>query len=83
MSIKIGASACLLGRSCNFNGKDLLSEFIKRLPEIAAIEYFPFCPEDSVFGTPRSNLRIVGGDGSDVLDDKARVINEAGEDVTR
>lgn len=83
MKIKIGVSSCLLGTKCNFNGKDLLSSFIETLKESNQIEFVPFCPEDSIFSTPRPNLRIVGGDGFDVLDGKALVINEFGKDVTQ
>lgn len=82
MKMKIGVSACLIGRACNFNGTDLLSEFVRRLPELAPVEYIAFCPEDLIFGTPRPNLRIVGGDGYDVLDGKAKVLNENNTDVT-
>ncbi len=80
--MKIGVSHCLLGANCNFNGKDLLSRFISDLEKIKDVEFIPFCPEDSVFGSPRPNLRIVGGDGHDVLDGTARVIDEFGKDVT-
>lgn len=73
MKTRIGVSACLLGRACNFNGKDLLSDFVRQLPEIAQVEFVSFCPEDSVLGTPRPNLRIVGGDGYDVLNGTAQV----------
>ncbi len=80
--IKIGVSGCLLGAKCNFNGTDLLSNFVKELQENDQVELISFCPEDSIFGTPRPNLRIVGGDGFDVLDGKASVVNEHGNDVT-
>lgn len=80
--IKVGVSGCLLGAKCNFNGTDLLSGFVKELQSKDNVELIPFCPEDKVFGTPRPNLRIVGGDGFDVLDGKASVINEHGKDVT-
>lgn len=83
MALKIGVSSCLLGNKCNFDGNDLLSVFIKKLSENNQIEFVPFCPEDSVFGTPRPNLRIVGGDGDDVLDGKAAVINQNDQDVTK
>lgn len=82
MKLKIGISSCLLGAKCNFNGTDLLSPFIKSLESHPEIELIPFCPENSVFGSPRPNLRIIGGDGDDVLDGKAFVINENGLDVT-
>lgn len=80
--MKIGVSHCLLGSNCNFNGKDLLSVFVKMLQDSEEIEFIPFCPEDSVFGTPRPNLRIVGGDGFDVLAGNAKVIDELEKDVT-
>lgn len=81
--MKIGVSACLLGDQCNFNGKDLLSNFVNGLKQVPQIEFIQFCPEDVVFGSPRANLRIVGGDGFDVLDGKASVINEHNQDVTK
>lgn len=41
------------------------------------------CPEeDGGLGTPRPAAEIQGGDGSDVLDGRARVITKAGVDVT-
>jgi uncharacterized protein YbbK (DUF523 family) len=82
LKTKIGVSACLLGKPVNFNGKDLLNNFVNALSQNVQIELVPFCPEDSVFGTPRPNLRIVGGDGFDVLDGNASVIDEKGRDVT-
>jgi uncharacterized protein YbbK (DUF523 family) len=82
IKIKIGVSGCLLGAKCNFNGNDLLSKFVQELQSNDNMELIPFCPEDKVFGTPRPNLRIVGGDGFDVLDGKAFVIDENGKDVT-
>ena len=80
--IKIGVSACLLGAKCNFNGKDLLSPFLKSIEIQSEVEFITFCPEDFVFQTPRPNLRIIDGDGFDVLDGKAKVIDELGENVT-
>ncbi len=74
-------SACLLGVNCNFEGKnwqnpDLLKEF-------AEGGLFPVCPE--VLGglpCPRDPSEIVGGDGGDVLDGKAKVVSINGVDVT-
>lgn len=83
MALKIGVSSCLLGNKCNFDGNDLLSAFVNSLAENKQIEIVSFCPEDSVFGTPRPNLRIVGGSGDDVLDGKASVLNQNDEDVTQ
>ncbi len=45
---------------------------------------FPVCPE--VLGglpVPRVPAEIKGGDGSDVLNGQAKVVNEVGVDVTR
>lgn len=82
MKLKIGVSACLLGRKCNFNGQDLLSSFVSSLQSLEQVELISFCPEDFAFGSPRPNLRIVGGNGDDVLDGKAKVIDENERDVT-
>ncbi|MCW4002854.1 MAG: DUF523 domain-containing protein [Candidatus Bathyarchaeota archaeon] len=75
-------SACLIGVNCNFEGKNwlnpnLLEEFLKG-------DLFPVCPE--VLGdlpVPRVPAEIQGGDGSDVLAGKAKVVNERDVDVTR
>ncbi len=74
-------SACLLGINCNFEGKNwknnkIMEEFVKG-------ELFPICPE--VLGglsVPRVPSEIQGGDGKDVLDGKASVVNLQGIDVT-
>jgi uncharacterized protein YbbK (DUF523 family) len=43
----------------------------------------PVCPEQlGGLGTPREPMRIVGGTGLDVLNGKARVVNESSVDVT-
>ena len=43
----------------------------------------PICPEQlGGLSTPREQSRIVGGDGSDVLDRRAKVVMESGRDVT-
>ncbi len=74
-------SACLLGRPCRFDGKD------KFTPELAfALEgrnVIAVCPEElGGLGTPRAACQISGGDGADVLEGKARVINDDGIDQT-
>ena len=42
----------------------------------------PFCPEDHGLGTPRTMPDIHGGDGFDVLDGRAKVLDERGADLT-
>lgn len=74
-------SACLLGVNCKYNGKNNLKDEI--------IEYFknkdiiPVCPEQlGGLSTPRLSAEIKGGDGHDVLEGTARIVNSRGEDVT-
>jgi uncharacterized protein YbbK (DUF523 family) len=82
MKIKVGISSCLLGYKVNYQGVDLTVEKVVDLVNEFEMEYFPFCPEDSVFGTPRNKLRIVGGNGDDVWSGQAKVIDQCGVDVS-
>jgi uncharacterized protein YbbK (DUF523 family) len=50
--------------------------------QLPNVRVLTFCPEDLAFGTPRSTPDIHGGDGFDVLDGRARVLNDSGEDWT-
>ena len=50
-----------------------------RLPNVAAVT---FCPETLAFGSPRAPCDIEGGDGSDVLAGRARMISAEGDDWT-
>jgi uncharacterized protein YbbK (DUF523 family) len=75
-------SACLLGRRCRFDGND------KFTPELAFLlegrNVVAVCPEElGGLGTPRASCEISGGDGADVLDGKARVIDSNGVDRTQ
>ncbi len=74
-------SACLLGINCNFEAKNWKNQ--KLFEEFQSGGLFPVCPE--VLGglpIPRVPAEVQGGDGSDVLDGKAKVINIDGVDVT-
>lgn len=74
-------SSCLAGLKVRYDGKDCLYTEIQRLTDEKNAE--TICPE--VVGglsIPRKPAEIVGGDGYDVLDGKAKVINTSGEDVT-
>ncbi len=74
-------SACLIGVNCNFEAKNCLN--LQLFEEFALKDLFPVCPE--VLGglpVPRVPAEIQGGDGSDVLDGKAKVLNMDGVDVT-
>ncbi|MFH8607150.1 DUF523 domain-containing protein [Streptomyces sp. NPDC018029] len=74
-------SACLRGVPCRYDGRD------KALPEldeaVAGRTVVSFCPEAAGgLPTPRRPAELVGGDGHDVLDGTARVVEDTGRDVT-
>jgi len=74
-------SACLLGIPCRYDGgccpHDQLQAWAARG------HVLPICPEVSGgLPTPRPPAEIQGGDGSGVLDGRARVVNIKGKDVT-
>ena len=73
------ASACLLGINCRWNGNS--SPGKKLLPYLPDV--IPVCPEQlGGLATPRDPAQIIDGNGLDVLNGQARVINSAGNDVT-
>jgi uncharacterized protein YbbK (DUF523 family) len=82
-ALRVLSSACLLGRAVAYDGSDYGSfpatQSLFMRPEVRG---FGFCPEDFSFGTPRDMCDIYEGNGFDVLDGKARVLTEAGEDWT-
>ncbi|MEV4760690.1 DUF523 domain-containing protein [Micromonospora sp. NPDC049559] len=72
-------SACLAGTRCAYDGNAAKQEV--PLPDAARVRLV--CPEVmGGLGTPRDRAEIVGGDGFDVLDGRARVLTYRGEDVT-
>lgn len=81
--LRILFSACLAGRQCGFDGSSY-GEYPLALQLIRMCNVQPvlFCPEHFSFGTPRALCDIHGGDGFDVLDGKAQVLTESGEDWT-
>jgi uncharacterized protein YbbK (DUF523 family) len=80
---KVLVSACLVGRPCRFDGRDKLAKELVDALRAEKVEAVPFCPEEAGgLGTPRPAAHIVGGDGDAVVDGKARVVTDHGEDVT-
>lgn len=82
MKPKLLISRCFLGVECAYDGTS------KLIPEIDAIsEVFDLvdvCPEvDGGLMTPRTPSEISGGDGIDVLEQRARVLSSSGEDRTK
>lgn len=74
-------SACLAGVNCRYDGGN---SGLARVREMAASGgALPLCPEQlGGLSTPRAPSEIFGGDGWDVLDGKAFVLNSEGGDVT-
>jgi uncharacterized protein YbbK (DUF523 family) len=73
-------SACLLGIPCRYDGKSELNREILSSKNFMPI---PVCPEQlGGLSTPRQSAYIIGGDGRDVLNKLARVVNNDGVDVT-
>jgi uncharacterized protein YbbK (DUF523 family) len=74
-------SACLVGIPCRYDGGSRPND---QLQDLAARgKVLPICPE--VVGglpTPRPPAEVQGGDGGDVLEGRAQVVNIEGEDVT-
>lgn len=74
-------SSCLAGLKVRYNGSDCFVEKVSKL--IEENQAVAVCPE--VLGglsIPREPAEIVGGDGEDVLDGKAKVVTKSGKDVT-
>ncbi|MEN8702169.1 DUF523 domain-containing protein [Bacillus infantis] len=74
-------SSCLAGQEVRYNGTHCLHEKIRQL--IDQKKAVSICPELlGGFPVPREPAEILGGDGGDVLDGRARVIEKSGREVT-
>lgn len=74
-------SSCLAGLEVRYNGTHCLNNKIRLM--IDQKKALTVCPELlGGFSTPREPAEIIGGDGDDVLDGKAKVIEKSGRDVT-
>jgi uncharacterized protein YbbK (DUF523 family) len=76
-------SGCMAGLQCGVDGTDYgfggaMDDFFAGPLATAC----PFCPEDVGLGTPRGWPDIHGGDGMDVLDGRATVLDQDGNDQT-
>lgn len=81
--LRVLLSACLTGTLCGYDGS-ANGEYPSalKLLNYNTIKIHTFCPEDFSFGTPRAMCDIHGGTGTDVLQGKAKVLTEHGEDWT-
>lgn len=74
-------SKCLAGFPCRYNAAGCADESIVQM--LRRGEAVAVCPEQlGGLPTPRPPAEIVGGDGFDVLDGSARVLDSSGRDVT-
>lgn len=77
----IMVSACLAGKPVRYDGSPATDTMVGQL--IAQKKAISVCPELlGGFMTPREPAEIIGGNGYDVLDGKAKVIELSGADVT-
>ena len=78
----IALSACLLGFNCRYDGKCKKNSALIKL--LKSEKILPVCPEQlGKLPTPRAPSNLVGGNGFDVLDGNAKVINSYGDDNTK
>lgn len=74
-------SSCLAGYEVRYNGSHSLNKTVKQL--LDENKATAVCPELlGGFSTPRQPAEILGGNGYDVLDGNAIVIDDSGSDVT-
>ncbi|MCM3239397.1 DUF523 domain-containing protein [Heyndrickxia oleronia] len=75
-------SSCLAGLDVRYNGTNCLNDKIRKLVE--GNKAITICPELlGGFSTPREPAEIIGGNGEDVLDGNAKVVEKSGKDVTQ
>lgn len=76
------ASACLCGINCKYNGGNNLNPYFRKLMEEKKL--IPVCPELLAgLPIPRRPSEIINGSGDDVLDARAKVINNEGIDLSQ
>jgi uncharacterized protein YbbK (DUF523 family) len=81
--LKVLVSGCLAGQNVLVDGGAAGDHPTgRRLLRLPNVQVVAFCPENFAFGTPRETPDIHGGDGHDVLDGRARVLSESGQDWT-
>lgn len=74
-------SACLVGINCRYDGANSFSETVAAFLE--GRQFMPVCPELLAgLGVPRVPCRFSGGDGQAVVAGRARVVDEADNDLT-
>ena len=78
----IAASACLLGYACRYDGRTSPSNTL--INRAAKETILPICPEElGGLKTPRVPCEIQGGNGFNVLEGHARIVDREGNDRTQ
>lgn len=81
--LRLLLSACLSGVRCGVDGTANGDyPWIRKLMALPNVKPVTFCPEDFSLGTPRDLPDIHGGDGFAVLEGRARVLTDKGQDCT-
>lgn len=81
--LRILVSGCLAAWRCGVDATDYgLGAALPAFARLPNVVLHPFCPEQHAMGTPRTTPDLEGGDGSDVVAGRARVIDEHGTDLT-
>ncbi|QDU69726.1 DUF523 domain-containing protein [Engelhardtia mirabilis] len=79
---RVLVSACLLGRSCRYDGKDNGDQVLGAELEAQGLVAVPFCPEEhGGLGTPRPPAWLTAS-AEAVLDGEGQLVTDAGRDVT-
>jgi uncharacterized protein YbbK (DUF523 family) len=81
--VTILVSACLLGEKVRYDGGACRTgdNWLGALREKSSL--YPFCPEMAAgLAVPRACAEITGGDGHDVLQGRAMVVDRAGHDLS-
>lgn len=75
-------SACLLGRTCRYDGRHNGDEALRRELAARGERAVPFCPEEAGgLATPRPPAWLESS-AADVVAGRARVVTDSGADVT-
>jgi uncharacterized protein YbbK (DUF523 family) len=76
-------SACLLGKSCRYDGRHNRDEVLAGQLAHEEVEVVPFCPEEhGGLGTPRPPAWIEQEGARAVLEGRGRMLTDQGRDVT-
>jgi uncharacterized protein YbbK (DUF523 family) len=81
--LRLLVSGCIAGLPCGVDGTHYgMGGSLRELLTLPTVRVVPFCPEAHALGVPRAMPDIRGGDGFDVLDGNARVLDPHGADLT-